>query len=724
MSRVLIVSNRLPIAVTKTEAGVEVGRSTGGLATGLAGVHENGDGSWIGWPGVPDDTLGDSERTQLEARFSELRVVPVALTQAEVTHYYEDFCNGILWPLFHYLMGKLPLEFEGFGLYEQVNQRFADAAVERYQPGDVIWVHDYQLMLVPQMIREKLPDATIGFFLHIPFPSSEVFRTLPFRERLIEGLLGADLVGFHTAAYARHFTSTALRVLGVTHDVTALRWGHRQVHTGVFPMGIDVEGYRSVSTKPEVNERVRELKERAVGNKLIFGLDRLDYTKGIPRRLMAYERMLKNHPELHGHVQLVQCATVSRSNVEAYQEFRGQVEALVGRIQGTYTTPDWVPVNFILRGLPFEELVALYKACDVMLVTPIRDGMNLVAKEFVATRDDEDGVLVLSEFAGAANDLPEALSINPYDVEGTAETLYRALMLPADERHTRMLGLRKRVMGASVQDWAKGFLKTLNERVRAHPSTKPTRSAALNELVGRIQEAPELVLLLDYDGTLVPFAPTPELARPDHELLSLLADLAKRPNTSVNVVSGRDRVTLTRWLGALPISLHAEHGIWSRPVGGEGQETQVLGAMDWREPALEILRDYAAHTPGSLVEEKVVGVAWHYRGADPDFGPRQANELRLHLLEHFANQPVEVLSGEKVVELRPHGVNKGRVVAPAVLGHPNALLVAIGDDLTDEDLFAALPPGNVAIHVGPSASRAEIRLDRVSDVRAFLRRLL
>ncbi len=723
MSRVLIVSNRLPIAVTRGPQGLDVGRSTGGLATGLAGVHEASKGLWVGWPGIPDDTLDDAERRQLQAQFEDLRVVPVPLTQSEVNCYYEDFCNGILWPLFHYLMGKLPLEFEGFELYEKINRRFADAVVACHQPGDVIWVHDYQLMLVPQMIREQLPDATIGYFLHIPFPSSEVFRTLPFRERLMEGLLGADLVGFHTAAYARHFTSTALRVLGVTADVSALRWGHRQVHTGVFPMGIDVAGYLEVSAKPEVNQRVATLKDRG-DNKLIFGLDRLDYTKGIPRRLLAYERMLKKHPELHGKVQLVQCGTVSRSNVEAYQDFRSQVEALVGRIQGTFATPDWVPVNFILRGLPFEELIALYKAADVMLVTPIRDGMNLVAKEFVATRDDEDGVLVLSEFAGAASDLPEAMSINPYDVEGTADTLYRALMLPPDERHTRMKGLRKRVLGASVQDWAARFLDVLAQQVRQSPSTEASRSGELTELVGRIREAPELVLLLDYDGTLVPFAPTPELARPDSDLLALLQRLCDRPRTFVNVVSGRDRTTLSRWLGTLPVSLHAEHGIWSRPAGGVGQETQVLGAMDWREPALEILRDYAAHTPGSLVEEKVVGVAWHYRMAEPDYGARQANELRLHLLEHFANVPVEVLSGEKVVELRPHGVNKGRVVSPAVMGHPEALMVAIGDDLTDEDLFAALPAGHVSVHVGPGPSRAEYRVDRVNDVRALLGRLL
>ncbi|MCG5051934.1 MAG: bifunctional alpha,alpha-trehalose-phosphate synthase (UDP-forming)/trehalose-phosphatase [Myxococcales bacterium] len=723
MSRVLIVSNRLPISVSKREEGIEVSRSTGGLATGLSGVHEASGGRWIGWPGVADDALSDADRQQLGPRFEELRVVPVPLAEAEIHRYYEDFCNGILWPLFHYLMGKLPLEFDGFDLYETVNQRFADAIVANHQPGDVVWVHDYHLMLVPQMVRERLPDATIGYFLHIPFPSSEVFRTLPFRERLLEGLLGADLVGFHTAAYARHFTSSALRVLGATSDVTSLQWGHRQVHTGVFPMGIDVEGYRNASAKPEVNARAEELRARD-GNKLVFGLDRLDYTKGIPRRLLAFERLLQRHPELHGKVQLVQCGTASRTNVEAYQEFRSQVEGLVGRILGTYATPDWVPVNYILRGLPFEENLALYKAADVMLVTPIRDGMNLVAKEFVAARDDEDGVLVLSEFAGASSDLPEALSINPYDVEGTAEVLYRALTMPKDDRHTRMVGLRKRVLGASVQAWADRFVSTLRNQAHLHPATKPTRSDELARLLARVRDASSLVLFLDYDGSLVPFAPTPDLAKPDEELLSLLRGLAARPNTFVNVVSGRDRTTLARWLGPLPLALHAEHGSWSRPVGGEGRENLITGVLDWREPALEILRDFAAHTPGSLVEEKVVGVAWHYRMAEPDFGARQANELRLHLLERFANAPVEILSGERVVELRPHGVNKGRVVGPLAEAHPGALLVAIGDDRTDEDMFAALPPGHVALHVGPGASRAEFRVAGVKDVRAFLKGVL
>jgi trehalose 6-phosphate synthase/phosphatase len=719
MARLLIVSNRLPVTVRATAGQVEVTRSAGGLATGMSGPHARLGGLWLGWPGDVEG-LDEAARADLERRLDELRLVAVPLSRDEIARYYEGYSNGVLWPVFHYALSRLPDEVSDFETYEAVNARFADAVARRWQPGDLVWVHDYQLMLVPQLLRERIPDARIGFFLHIPFPSSEIFRLLPQRERILEGLLGADVLGFHASPFVRHFASAVLRLTGTPTEVDRLRWKGRDVRLGVFPMGIDARRFERLAAGLGMARRVGE--HRAGGARLLVGIDRLDYTKGIPRRLLAYERLLRDHPELHGRVRLVQVAVPSRENVGAYRELREQVDAVVGRIHGEYATPSWSPIHYLHRSLGEEEVVALYRAADAVLVTPLRDGMNLVAKEFVASRTDEDGVLVLSEFAGAAAELSEALLVNPYDLAATAEALHRALVMPAEERRTRMVVLRERVRSYDVHRWAGAFVAALE---RAEPPAEATArvsaGADVRAAVERAAAARALVLLLDYDGTLVSFAPTPDLAAPDGGLLALLRRLATLAATELHVVSGRKRDALDRWLGALPLWLHAEHGLWSRAPGGSWAAVQIAGGAEWREPVRAILREFAERTPGSLIEEKTAGFAWHYRAADPEFGATQAKELSLHLATLLSNAPVEILPGDRVLEIRPHGVDKGLVVVQVLRRAPeDALLVALGDDRTDEDLFAALPEHAVALHVGPAASRAPLRLADVAAARAVL----
>jgi trehalose 6-phosphate synthase/phosphatase len=726
MPRVLIVANRLPITVRPTDTGVEVQKSSGGLATGLLRPHEQSGGLWIGWSGAPDQ-LSQQQQSQFDEQLSALRLVAVPLTADQISRYYEGYSNGVLWPLFHYLLDQIPLHVRDWEPYVEVNERFADIVAQHYQSGDLIWVHDYQLLLVPGLLRQRLPEARIGFFLHIPFPSEELFRTLPERDRLLRGLLGADLVGFHTPTYLRHFAASLTQILGLTVEIDRVQLPDREVRLGVFPMGIDSETFTALAEDPAVQAESRAL--RGDGSvKLLVGVDRLDYTKGIPRRLLSYERMLQTHPDLRERVRLVQVAVPSRTGVEAYQEFRSLVDGLVGRINGDFATPNWVPVHYIFRGLSERELVALYRAADVMLVTPLRDGMNLVAKEFVAARTDGDGVLVLSEFAGASWELPEAIQVNPYDVEGTAESCYRALMMPPSERRTRLEPLRARVETYDVHRWAATFLEQLESITRPQPSSRraPANAhAARQALQSRLRDSEDLLALLDYDGTLVPYTATPELARPDPVLIELLGDLASRPRTEVHVVSGRARETLERWLGSLPIALHAEHGFWSRRLGSsEWVATGEVGGT-WREPALAILREVTARTPGSLIEVKAVALAWHYRMADREAGARRANELRLHLTQLLSNQPVEILAGHKVIEIRPHGIHKGRIVPPLP---PERLVVttvlAIGDDRTDEDLFDALPPEAITIRVGPGPTQARFRVDGVPAVRALLHTLV
>jgi trehalose 6-phosphate synthase/phosphatase len=681
-------------------------------------MHETSTSIWIGWPG-PTPQLDERERSALERRLAERRIVPVWLEAHEVTRFYEGLSNGVLWPLFHYLLNQVPLVVKDWDAYEGVNGRFAEAAAGQYQPGDLVWVHDYHLMLVPELLRRRLPDARIGFFLHTPFPASEVFRTLPFRERILTGLLGADLIGFHTAAYMRHFASSLLRILGIAVDMDRVRIDHREPRLGVFPMGIDTERFATLAADPAVAAAARSIRGADDGA-LLVGIDRLDYTKGIPRRLLAFEALLDTYPELRERVRLVQVAVPSRTNVGAYEEFRSQVDALTGRINGRFATPCWTPVHYMYRSLSEQEVVALYRTADVMLVTPIRDGMNLVAKEFVAARTDEDGVLVLSEFAGAASELAEALRVNPYDIDHAAAVYHTALTLPAEERRMRMRGLRRRVLRYDVHHWVRSFLNALEEASSQRKAPALSSAAQLEGVVARIRASEHLLLLLDYDGTLVPFADVPELASPDAALLQLLRTLAAQPDTQVHVLSGRSRESLERWLGALPIGLHAEHGFWSRLAATGEWLAQPLPPMEWRERVRAILEQVTAQTPGSLVEEKTVSLAWHYRMADPEFGAVQAHELLIDLTEILSNAPVEVLTGEKVIEVRPHGVNKGVIVAPLVEATRGCLVVAMGDDRTDEDLFAALPAGAIAIHVGPTPSRAGVRLAGVEDARRLL----
>jgi trehalose 6-phosphate synthase/phosphatase len=534
-------------------------------------------------------------------------------------------------------------------------------------------------------------------------------------------------VGFHTPAYLRHFAASLTQILGLTVEIDRVHIGDREVRLGVFPMGIDAETFSSHAREPAVQAEARALQGDG-SVKLLVGVDRLDYTKGIPRRLLAYERMLQTHPELRERVRLVQVAVPSRTGVGAYQEFRSLVDGLVGRINGDFGTPHWVPVHYIYRGLSEPELVALYRAADVMLVTPLRDGMNLVAKEFIASRTDDEGVLVLSEFAGASWELPEAIPVNPYDVEGTAESYYRALTMPAEERRARLRPLRARVETYDVHRWAATFLEQLESLTRPPATTRRPLggpAAARSALLDRLRESDNLLALLDYDGTLVPYTATPELARPDPTLLELLSALAARPHTEVHVVSGRGRETLERWLGRLPLVLHAEHGFWSRGLNGSDWSAITEVGGGWREPAIEILRDITARTPGSLIEVKDVALAWHYRMADPEAGARRANELRLHLTQLLSNQPVEILAGHKVVEIRPYGVHKGRIVPPLPPERLASMAVlAIGDDRTDEDLFAAVPPDAITIRVGPGATRARFRLDGVPAARALLQSLV
>jgi trehalose 6-phosphate synthase/phosphatase len=691
----------------------------------MRGPHERLGARWVGWPGDVGKG-GEGERRAIDERLRALGTVPVYLTSNEVSHYYDGFSNGVLWPLLHYLLDKVRLDAQrDWEVYRAVNQRFADRVVETYAEGDVVWVHDYQLTLVPALVRQQLPSARIGFFLHVPFPSDDVFRILPWREEILRGLLGADLIGFHTESYRHHFGLSAAQVLGLDPGLDALWFEGRRVRLGVHPIGIDFAEFDRAGRAPEVLAEAATLRPPAPGAKLVLGVDRLDYTKGIVRRLLAIERLLEREPSLRGRVRFLQLAVPTREKVEAYAELRRSVNETVGRINGQYGSAREAPIHFLYRSVAPAQLVALYRAADAMLVTPLRDGMNLVAKEYVAARSDERGVLVLSEFAGAAAELREAVLVNPYDIEAVAASVRQAFDMPPHEQAARMRALRAQVGSNDVHHWADAFLADLTADAAGRaPALEGGRRAfgRLREAFRRAREAPRRLLLLDYDGTLVPRPAVPELAVPDPALLALLDRLGRAPATDVHVISERPRESIGRWLGDLPVHLHAEHGFWSKRAGAADWAANRLGADSWKERLRPAFNALARRTPGSFVEETVASLALHCPAAEATVAADRIRELREQLVVLVPVDEVELVEGIKVLLVRLRGVNKGSVVAALLADRPAGdFVAAAGDGVTDDDMFRVAPPDAITIRVGgwPSAS-ATYRVDSHRELRALL----
>ena len=724
--RVLIAANRLPVVVRLDDGRVEVAPAPGGLVTSMRHVHARSGSRWIGWAG--DVSRADrGERERIAGELGERRLVGVDLSAGEVNRYYDGYSNGVLWPLFHYLIERVKRDAAAdWNAYRNVNERFAAAIADAWQPGDLIWVHDYHLLLVPGLLRRRIPEAVIGFFLHIPFPAADVFRVLPSREAVLRGMLGADVVGFHTAEYAQHFRYAATQLVGAEDHGDELIFEDRRVRVGVHPISIDVDSFAAPPRRDEVAELTDRWKTTLHGRRIVLGVDRLDYTKGIPRRLLAIERLFERWPAWRERLQFVQLAVPTRERSDEYAKYRREVHELIGRINGRFGTPGWAPIHFVHRGVAHSDLVALYRAADVMLVTPLRDGMNLVAKEYCASRIDDRGVLVLSELAGAAAELRESLLVNPYDIDAMAAAIRRALEMSDVEQRARMAALRATVSAANVDVWAERFLAEVQAAAAAPAHIGPRLSDAAVTLggeLGALRAAPKRLLLLDYDGTLVPFAAMPELAFPDDELRTLLAGLAEDPGNRVHVISGRSRGSLDAWLGDLPIGLHAEHGFWSR-WPGEAWASSLPAPPDALVEVDAIIAEVVRRTPGSFVERKGASLVWHYRMSEPILAARRLDELRRRIAQMLPDS-LELLDGNKVLEVRMRGADK-RAVAQRICtrdGGPEVAILALGDDRTDEDMFGALPEHAITVRVGPGASRARHRIDGFDEARTLLRGL-
>jgi trehalose 6-phosphate synthase/phosphatase len=714
-----------------------VQRSSGGLATALQAFR--GDAAWVGWPG---NIVPESLEKRVAQRLARDRLYPVFLSSDEEDDYYNRVCNDTLWPLFHYFSDRLRITPEAWQRYVDVNIRFADAILAHCEPDSRVWIHDFHLMLAPAILRAREPRLSIGFFLHTPFPSSEVYRLLPAREQLLRGVLGADYVSFQIGDYARHFRSSCLRILGVDSEPDWLELDGRRVGIGVDPIGIDVAGFRETLAEHETARLLAELERQYEGRQLILGVERLDYTKGIPQKLQAYERFLERDPGRARTTTMIQVLVPSRLESPEYRAQRDEIELLIARINGRFGQPGSTPVEYIHRDISKPALVALYRRADVMMVTALRDGMNLVAHEFVICQSEPGlpgrwrGSLLLSELAGAAQVLPGALLVNPWDVDGVVDHLATALDQTGRQRQRRLETMAKRVEDLDTRRWADGFLSRLGRYSRRDPRSKrpPTVDEAAQERLGRrFGRARLRTIILDYDGTLREFEVHPDLAQPTPEIRALLRALAGVPETDVHIVSGRRRRNLEQWFGRLPIHLCAEHGYLARAPGGEWRTLLDLD-LAWLRPIERLLRRVAADVPGAHVERKSCSVAWHYRQAEPEYGSWRARELLNDLPQHLAGAPAEILAGHQVVEVRALGVDKGVYVRSLFPEAKEAthFVLGLGDDRTDHDLLDALPSGSVAGHVGgllPSSNRVDGRREDIhlvgpGEVRAFLRRLI
>lgn len=722
----------MPFSIEKSGEDIIVRQSSGGLVSAIKSYldHQTSSGSDFKeqvWVGTLDASVEDwRTANEMNAISSDYGIEPIFADKAIYEDFYNGLSNSTLWPLFHYFPSLVEYKKEYFTAYEKMNECFAKKVVEIYRPGDVIWVHDYQLMMLPGLLRDRLPNATIGFFLHIPFPSYEIFRLLPseWKRKLLRGMMGADLVGFHTYDYVQHFISSIKMVLRVESQFNTIYYNGRIIKTDLFPIGIDYQKFRDAITNDIIAEISTNLEENFVGKKIIFSVDRLDYTKGVNYRLEAFQQFLDNYPQWREKVVFILNVIPSRDFIPTYQDRKRMIEEKVSTINGLYSSLHWQPLIYRYNHLSFEELCALYQAADIALITPLRDGMNLVAKEYIASCIDK-GVLILSELTGAANELNEALLVNPTDTEEVVGAIAAALTMPLKEQRSRLSYMQRRLADYDVHKWINDFLEQLvnTKKEQETQKVKVLDREIVYKMLEDFNKAGKRCIMLDYDGTLAPFQKMPSMASPSGELLQLLVDLSKDTRNEITVISGRDGDTLQKWLGHLPMTLVAEHGACVR-YKGDVWQVQVSQSPEWKEEIRPLLQLFVTRCAGSFVEEKKNTLAWHYRNTDPDLGFVRSRELHNSLLQLTTNTPLQVIDGNKVLEVRLMGVDKG-ATALSIFNHfkPD-FTICLGDDTTDEDMFKALKDQAYTIKIGSGATAAQYTLWSQTDVLPLLRKFV
>ena len=723
MAKTIIVSNRLPVSLIHKNGKFEFKPSAGGLATGLGSIYKEGDNIWVGWPG--NDVADDEQKLEVADELRKLKMAPVFLTKKDVELYYEGFSNETIWPAFHYFTQYINYEAIYWESYVQVNRKFCDAILEKAEEDDTIWVHDYQLLLLPMMLREKLPKATIAFFQHIPFPSYEIIRMLPWRKEMLEGMVGADLLGFHTYDDMRHFLSAVGRILGLSNESGYIQADNRLVNVDAFPMGIDYEKFSKSATSKKTLNHVKKFKEMLGDQKLLITIDRLDYSKGIPQRIKAFDELLEANPEYHGKVSMIMVVVPSRDRVKSYQELKEEIDTLVGSINSKFSTLNWVPVHYFYRSFPFNELSAFYTMSDIALVTPLRDGMNLVCKEFVASKTDKKGVLILSEMAGASKELVDAILVNPNNLEGVKDAIKEALNMDEEEQVARISSMQDSLKKHDIFQWVKVFMDRLQhvKTKQGELQSKSMDKKIMDQMTQSFKSAKNPIVFLDYDGTLVGFKSRPQDAFPDVELKDLISALSEKCH--LVIISGRDKETLGAWFEGQKVDMIAEHGVWLKKKDQKEDWTLYADVDDsWKDDIRKVMEYYVLRTPGAFIEEKHHSLVWHYRKVESGLGDLRMRELFSHLKYMARGHNLQVLEGNMVLEIKRPDINKGRAAVAMMRGEVHDFVMALGDDWTDEDTFKAMPKTDYTIRVGYAYTQANYNIKGPKEVRVLLENLV
>ncbi|KAK7317603.1 hypothetical protein RJT34_01979 [Clitoria ternatea] len=711
----------------------------------------------------------------------EFNCVPTFLPHDLQKKFYLGFCKQQLWPLFHYMLPICPDHGDRFDrllwqAYVSANKIFADKVMEVINPDDdFVWVHDYHLMVLPTFLRKRYNRVKLGFFLHSPFPSSEIYRTLPVRDEILRGLLNSDLIGFHTFDYARHFLSCCSRMLGLDYESKrghiGLDYFGRTIFIKILPVGIHMGRLESVLNLPSTSAKLKEVQEEFKGKKVILGVDDMDIFKGISLKLLAVEQLLQQNPDLHGKVVLVQIVNPARGSGKDVQEAKRETYLIAQRINDTYSSNSYQPVILIDRPVPRFEKSAYYALAECCIVNAVRDGMNLVPYKYIVCRQgtvqlDEalgrksdsprTSMLVVSEFIGCSPSLSGAIRVNPWDIDVVADALNLALTMSDAEKQLRHEKHYRYVSSHDVAYWARSFMQDLERACKDHYTKRcwgfglglgfrvvslshGFRKLLIDHIVSAYKRTNRRAIFLDYDGTVVSQSSINKVPSP--EVISVLNSLCNDPKNIVFIVSGRGRDSLSDWFSSCKmLGLAAEHGYFLRWNRDSEWETSHLSAdLDWKKIVEPVMQLYTEATDGSNIEIKESALVWHHQDADPDFGSCQAKELLDHLESYLANEPAVVKRGQHIVEVKPQGISKG-VVAEQILltmvngGNPPDFVLCIGDDRSDEDMFESIlrtvlcpslpsSPEIFACTVGRKPSKAKYFLDDTADVVKLLQGL-
>lgn len=730
MKRLILASNILPVHITRTNDSFQIRKEDEQTISGLQDFYSEFEPRWVGLTNLENQDLTPEEVSTLEKELALHQCIPVFPRTHDRNLYSHGFSRNTLWPLFHYFTEHVTYSEISWKAYLKVNQLYASKILEVIEDGDTLWIHDYHLLMLPQMIRDEKPGVSIGLFSHVPFPSFEIFRLLPWRNEIIEGMLGADLIGFQTYDYVRHFMSSVRRLKGVDSVFNRISIGERTLKVDVFPKGINYDRFRNKTLEIHganpryslIQEEMKLFKESGQLEKLIVSIGKLDYTKGIPQRIRAFERFLQTYPEYQGKVSIIIQAIPSGETSDSYFNIKSKVDELVGRINGNYGTITWTPIRYLNQNFTVDERIDLYSLSDIALILPLRDGMNLVAKEFVASRHDGTGVLILSELAGASKEMHEALLVNPNDLDAIAEAIKEAIEMPEEEQIRRNKVMMMRLQRYTVTRWAREFISSLEgvKEIQEYKLARKINITRMHQMVARYKETSKRILFLDYDGTLAWFTKDPEDARPDEELYEILKRLADDQNNTIVIISGRDKETLSRWFDP-EWNMHfvAEHGVWFREPGGDWHMMEQIN-NEWKESIEPLLEYYVDQTPKSFIEYKNFSLVWHYRKADPDLGLQRAWELKDELRTLTSNLNLEIMDGDKVLEIKYSGINKGRAASQKMGDLEYDFVFAVGDDWTDEFTFEAMPEEAYSIKVGTKTTKASYYIESVDLVRELL----